>query len=140
PAGLNASALPAKLWHLVNSPCVRSVRWDSQAQGLLINHSLFKRELLSSGSAHRVASDSFKVTQFNSFLCQLNLYGFHEVPGWVGMAVPGNARGWVHFKNPNCRRNRPDLLLCFKRLTRANQQWLVAGLEVCSHQPSCFQQ
>ena len=41
PAGVNASTFPAKLWHLVNSPRVRSVRWDSRGQGLFTSfHSL----------------------------------------------------------------------------------------------------
>ncbi|NXR99705.1 HSF5 protein, partial [Oxylabes madagascariensis] len=147
PAGLNASTFPAKLWRLVHSPRVRSVRWDSQAQGLLIDRSLFERELLSPGGAHRgggkgagSAPDSFQATHFGSFVRQLNLYGFQKVPGWVGAAVPGDTRGWLHFRNPNFRRDRPDLLLRIRRLTRANRQRLAAGLEVRSRQPSRFQQ
>ncbi|NXO97206.1 HSF5 protein, partial [Certhia brachydactyla] len=138
---------PAKLWRLVNNPRVRSVRWDSQARGLLIDRPLFERELLSPGGAHVVAGegavpapDSFQATHFDSFVRQLNLYGFHKVPGWVGSAVPGDARGWLHFSNPNFRRDRPDLLLRIKRLTRANRLRLAAGLEVRSRQPSRFQQ
>ncbi|XP_041267568.1 heat shock factor protein 5-like [Onychostruthus taczanowskii] len=146
PAGLSTSAFPAKLWRLVNSPRVRSVRWDSRAQGLLIDRSLFERELLSPGHAHGGGEgvgpnpDSFQATHFGSFVRQLNLYGFHKVPGWVGSAEPGDARAWLHFRNPNFRRDRPDLLLRIKRLTRANRQRLAAGLEVRSRQPSRFQQ
>ncbi|NWS27795.1 HSF5 protein, partial [Polioptila caerulea] len=134
PAGLNASTFPAKLWRLVNSPRVRSVRWDSQAQGLLIDRSLFEQELLSPGSANVTGGegagpvpDSFQATRFSSFVRQLNLYGFHKVPGCVGSAVPGLARGWLHFRNPNFRRDRPDLLLRIKRRTAANRQRLAAG-------------
>ncbi|XP_077027809.1 heat shock factor protein 5-like isoform X3 [Agelaius phoeniceus] len=147
PAGLSASTFPAKLWRLVNSPRVRSVRWDSRAQGLLVDRSLFEQELLSSGDAHRAgtegagpAPDSFQATHFGSFVRQLNLYGFRKVPGWVGSDEPGDAGGWLHFKNPNFRRDRPDLLLRIKRLTRANRQRLAAGLDVRSRQPSRFQQ
>ncbi|NXR78733.1 HSF5 protein, partial [Pycnonotus jocosus] len=147
PAGLNASTFPAKLWRLVNSPRVRSLRWDSQARGVLIDRSLFERELLSQSDAHsgagegaEAAPDSFQATHFGSFVRQLNLYGFQKVPGWVGAAVPGDAGSWLHFRNPNFRRDRPDLLLCIKRLTRANRQRLAAGLEVRSRQPSRFQQ
>ncbi|XP_039946958.1 uncharacterized protein LOC120765832 [Hirundo rustica] len=147
PAGLNASTFPARLWRLVNSPCVRSVRWDSQAQGLLIDRSLFERELLSQADAQGgrgeglgAALDTFQATHFSSFVRQLNLYGFQKVPGWVGAAVQGDARGWLHFRNPNFRRDRPDLLLHIKRLTRANRQRLAAGLEVRSRPPSRFQQ
>ncbi|XP_064261321.1 heat shock factor protein 5-like [Passer domesticus] len=146
PAGLSASAFPAKLWRLVNSPRVRSVRWDSRAQGLLVDRSLFERELLSPGDAHGGGEgvgptpDSFQATHFGSFVRQLNLYGFHKVPSRVGSSEPGDAGGWLHFRNPNFRRDRPDLLLHIKRLTRANRQRLAAGLEVRSRQPSRFQQ
>ncbi|NXI16712.1 HSF5 protein, partial [Irena cyanogastra] len=147
PAGLNASTFPAKLWRLANSPRVRSVRWDSQGQGLLIDRSLFERELLSPGHAHGRGGegagpgpDSFHATHFGSFVRQLNLYGFHKVVDWVGSAEPGDARGWLRFRNPNFRRDRPDLLLRIKRLTRANRQRLAAGLEVRSRLPSRFQQ
>uniref|UniRef100_A0A8U8AYK8 Uncharacterized protein n=1 Tax=Geospiza parvula TaxID=87175 RepID=A0A8U8AYK8_GEOPR len=130
PAGLSARTFPAKLWRLVNSPRVRSVRWDRRAQGLLIDRSLFEQEL----------PDSFQATHFGSFVRQLNLYGFRKVPGWVGSDELGDAGGWLHFRNPNFRRDRPDLLLRIKRLTRANRQRLAAGLEVRSRQPSRFQQ
>ncbi|CAN8219775.1 unnamed protein product [Coccothraustes coccothraustes] len=147
PAGLSASTFPAKLWRLANSPRVRSVRWDSRAQGLLIDRSLFERELLSPGDAHggggegvEPVPDSFQATHFGSFVRQLNLYGFYKVRGWVGSDEPADAGGWLHFRNPNFRRDRPDLLLHIKRRTRANRQRLAAGLEVCSRQPSRFQQ
>ncbi|NWI48493.1 HSF5 protein, partial [Picathartes gymnocephalus] len=91
PAGLSASTFPAKLRRLVNSPHVRSVCWDSQAQGLLIDRSLFEWELLSMGGGHRVALDSFKAMQFHIIVCQLNHYGFQKLPGQAGAAVPGDA-------------------------------------------------
>ncbi|XP_072778469.1 uncharacterized protein [Taeniopygia guttata] len=147
PAGLCASTFPAKLWRLVNSPRVRSVRWDSRAQGLLIDRSLFERELLSPGDADGaggeragLAPDSFEASRFGSFVRQLNLYGFHKVLGGIGSAELGESGRWLHYSNPNFRRDRPDLLLRIKRLTRANRQRLAAGLEVRSRRPSRFQE
>ncbi|NWT63557.1 HSF5 protein, partial [Erythrocercus mccallii] len=93
PAGLNAGTFPAKLWCLVNSPRIRSVPWDSQARGRLIDGSLFKRKVLSQANAHRgggkamgVAVGSFQATHSRSFVHQLNLYGFQKVLGRAGAA------------------------------------------------------
>ncbi|NXR93060.1 HSF5 protein, partial [Hypocryptadius cinnamomeus] len=117
------------------------------AQGLLVDRSLFERELLSPGDAHggdgegaRPNPDAFQATHFGSFVRQLNLYGFHRVPSRVGSAEPGDAGGWLHFRSPNFHHERPDLLLRIRRLTRANRQRPAAGLEVRSRQPSRFQQ
>ncbi|XP_066038616.1 uncharacterized protein [Chamaea fasciata] len=146
PAGLNASTFPAKLWRLANSPRVHSVRWDSHGRGVLIDRSLFERELLSQTDAHMgggegagAAPVSFRATRFGSFVRQLNLHGFQKVLDGLGAAVPGDAGGWLYFRNPNFRRDCPELLLRIKRLTRANRQRLAAGLEVRSRPPSRFQ-
>ncbi|XP_016161322.1 PREDICTED: heat shock factor protein 5-like, partial [Ficedula albicollis] len=74
-------------------------------------------ELLSPGGTHGAGGegagpgpDSFQATRFGSFVRQLNLYGFHK--------VPGDAGGWLHFRNANFVRDRPELLLRIQRLTR----------------------
>ncbi|NXO83798.1 HSF5 protein, partial [Sitta europaea] len=89
------STFPAKLWRLVNSASVRSLRWDSQAQGLL-----FERELLGPAAAQGPAPHTFRATQFPSFVRQLYRYGFHKVRGCGGAAVPGHAGAWLHYRNP----------------------------------------
>ncbi|NXK70986.1 HSF5 protein, partial [Sylvietta virens] len=127
PAALNASTFPAKLWHLVNSPRVCSVRWDSLAQGLLIDRPLFERELLSPGGAQAPRPHAFRATQFRSFVRQLYRFSFHKVPGWVGAAAPGDAGAWLHYRNLWFRRDRPELLLRIKRRTAANRQRPEAG-------------
>ncbi|XP_068858703.1 uncharacterized protein DKFZp434B061-like [Aphelocoma coerulescens] len=147
PAGLDARTFPAKLWRLANSPRVRSVRWDSQGQGLLIDRALFEQELLSPAGPHgagregaAMSPDAFKATRFRSFLCQLSRYGFHEAAGRVGAAVPGDAGAMVHFRNPSFRRDRPHLLLCIRRCTRAKRQRPAAGREERRRPRSRFQE
>ncbi|RMC16746.1 hypothetical protein DUI87_06340 [Hirundo rustica rustica] len=78
PAGLGAGTFPAKLWSLVNDPRVRSLRWDSEARGLLVDRSLFERELLRPGGAQGPAPHAFRATQFSSFVRQLYRYGFRK--------------------------------------------------------------
>ncbi|XP_041334171.1 heat shock factor protein 5-like [Pyrgilauda ruficollis] len=147
PAGLSASTFPAKLWRLLNSPRVRSVRWDSRAQGLLIDRCLFERELLSPGHAPGGGGDgagpvprTFRATRFRSFVRQLYRYGFRKVPGWLGAAAPGDAGGWLHYSNPCFRRDRPDLLLRIRRRSAADRQQPAAGQEGRRRPPCGSQQ
>ncbi|RMC02598.1 hypothetical protein DUI87_20992 [Hirundo rustica rustica] len=129
PAGLGAGTFPAKLWSLANDPRVLSVRWDSEARGLLVDRSLFERELLRPGGAQGPAPNAFRATQFSSFVRQLYRYGFRKVPGRAGAAAPGDAGAWLHYTNPWFRRDRPDLLLRIRRRGAANTQQRAAGPE-----------
>ncbi|RMB88392.1 hypothetical protein DUI87_35235 [Hirundo rustica rustica] len=140
PAGLGAGTFPAKLWSLVNDPRVRSLRWDSEARGLLVDRSLFERELLRPGGAQGPAPNAFRATQFRSFVRQLYRYGFRKVPGRAGAAAPGDAGAWVHYTNPWFRRDRPDLLLRIRRRSAANTQRRAAGPEGRRRPPCGSQQ
>ncbi|NWR25986.1 HSF5 protein, partial [Emberiza fucata] len=137
-AGLSASTFPTKLWRLVNSPCVCFVHWDSWAQGLLLDCSLFEQELLSPGDAHGDGGNgagpvphTFRATQFRSFMQQLHCYSFHRVPGCVGSAASGEAGAWLHYSNLCFRCDYPNLLLCIKYRSTANRQQPAAGWEGC---------
>ncbi|NWY34097.1 HSF5 protein, partial [Pheucticus melanocephalus] len=145
PAGLSASTFLARLWHLVNSPRICSIRWDSRVQGLLLDCSLFKQELLSLSETHGhcgygagLVLHTFRATQFCNFMWQPYRYGFYKVPGLVGSAAPGDAGAWLHYSNPCFRRDRPILLLCIKRQSAANRQRPAAGGSAGS--PSCSSQ
>ncbi|RMC09454.1 hypothetical protein DUI87_13778 [Hirundo rustica rustica] len=88
PAGLGAGTFPAKLWSLVNDPRVRSLRWDSEARGLLVDRSLFERELLRPGGAQGPAPHAFRATQFRSFVRQLYRYGYGFRKPHTGTSAP----------------------------------------------------
>ncbi|NWH38963.1 HSF5 protein, partial [Chloropsis hardwickii] len=144
---------PMKLWLLVNSPCVRSVRWDARGEGLFIDQSLFEQELLGVGPSAAGAEELFKTKNFGSIVRQLNLYGFHKLtvspasstvgsrprPSTAGGDTSYADRPLHHFWNPHFRYDRPDLLVKIKRLTKANKEKLDAGLEVTSRLPDDLQ-
>ncbi|NWI78112.1 HSF5 protein, partial [Dryoscopus gambensis] len=142
---------PLKLWLLVNSPCVHSVRWDPPGEGLLINQGLFERELLGVGPDAAGGVELFKTKSFGSIVRQLNLYGFHKLAVSLASSTAGSRPASSaaadtsypdgplhHFWNPHFRYGRPDLLVKIKRLTKANREKLDAGLEVTSRLPDDF--
>ncbi|XP_054022955.1 heat shock factor protein 5 [Dryobates pubescens] len=152
PLSINPEAFPAKLWRLVNSPRVRSVRWDGRGQGLLIDEQQFVSEVLdaapSGGEAAAGDGGFFKTKSFPSFIRQLNLYGFQKVSKGLVLAprpVSGGGGGRAtsflhHFHSPHFCRGRPDLLVHLKRMTSANKMRLAAGLELPSRPASHLQQ
>ncbi|RMB97462.1 hypothetical protein DUI87_26073 [Hirundo rustica rustica] len=97
--------------------------------GLLVDRSLFERELLRPSGAQGPAPNAFRATQFSSFVRQLYRYGFRKVPGRAGAAAPGDAGAWLHYTNPWFRRDRPNLLLRIRRRGTANTQRRAAGPE-----------
>ncbi|XP_048147343.1 heat shock factor protein 5-like [Corvus hawaiiensis] len=139
-----------KLWLLVNSPCVHSVRWDARGEGLLIDQGLFEQEVLGVGLVSAGEEELFKTKNFGSIVRQFNLYGFHKLTASPASSAAGSrptaggdtsyAHGPLHhFWNPDFRYHRPDLLVKIKRLTKANKEKLDAGLEVTSRLPDDFQ-
>ncbi|NXY57588.1 HSF5 protein, partial [Callaeas wilsoni] len=144
---------PMKLWLLVNSPRVQSVRWNAGGEGFFIDQRLFEQEVLGVGPSAAGEEEIFKTKNFSSIVRQLNLHGFHKLKvGAASSAVrsrpsPATAGDGTsypdgplhHFWNPHFRYDRPDLLVEIKRLTKANKEKLNAGLEVTSRLPDDLQ-
>ncbi|NXJ08996.1 HSF5 protein, partial [Odontophorus gujanensis] len=128
-ASVNPNNFPAKLWWLVNSPRIRSVRWDALGEGLLIEQPLFEAEVLGRWGGDEAVGELFKSSKFSSFIRQLNLYGFRK--------LQTSTEHQHHYHSPHFRRDRPELLERLKRLTRANRaKAAAAGLDLGSRPPN----
>lgn len=99
---------PAKLWNLANDPENKSVFWSVSGDEVIINQQQFENELMSPEKKSKI----FKTTNFNSFIRQLNLYGFRKVINRLIQASDQH-----YFQNPNFKRGQPELLIKIKRLT-----------------------
>lgn len=122
---INPNNFPSKLWQLVNDPCVSSICWDRDGEGILIFQWLFEAQVLWSATTNRQMDRYFKTTDFNSFLRQLNLYGFRKIHHGIS-----NRSFLLHYYyNPNFKKANPELLVNLKRLTPANKAKFDAGLQ-----------
>ncbi|XP_053530626.1 heat shock factor protein 5-like isoform X2 [Ictalurus punctatus] len=137
---INPNYFPGKLWRLVNDPQIRSICWDASGEGILIHQQPFEAEVLLSQPRH--LSEYFRTTDFISFVRQLNLYGFRKkcTDRDVSDKQPNisSIKAQLHhFYNPYFKRDKPELLLKLKRLTRLNRAKL-AGIEVTNRKPKHF--
>ncbi|XP_008572822.1 PREDICTED: heat shock transcription factor, X-linked-like [Galeopterus variegatus] len=66
---------PKKLWRIVNSNQFASIWWEEGGTCIVINEKLFQKEVLERESPNKV----FQTNCMNSFIRQLNLYGFSKM-------------------------------------------------------------
>ncbi|NXI37261.1 HSF5 protein, partial [Galbula dea] len=158
PSSVSPDTFPAKLWWLVNNPQILSITWDDRGQGLLIDEHLFISEVLETDLSFAPglevswaagSSELFKTRSFPSFIRQLNLYGFHKLSkGLMPGRRPGPCHGagdsngvkhgcfLHHFHSPYFLRDRPELLVHLKRLTKANKAKLLGTKDLPSQKPN----
>lgn len=136
PGNINPNIFPAKLWRLVNNPADGAIRWDSRGQVIVIDQQLFETQILSPTSRTFNSTDTFKTTNFSSFVRQLNLYGFKKVDLPADHEEEAGNRLYHHFHNPNFQRSCPQLLENLVRLTVDNKAKLKAGQDISSRLPN----
>lgn len=107
---INPANFPAKLWRLVNNPEVKSICWNNRGDGIIVNQWLMEREVLSPASTLS-NTDTFKTTNYSSFVRQLNLYGFRKAE-----TVNRENPDIHHFCHPHFKQNHPELLSSMRRL------------------------
>lgn len=138
PDTINPNNFPAKLWRLVNNPAYTAICWDRHGEGILIDKQLFERQILSPDVVFPDSADTFKTTNFSSFIRQLNLYGFRKAELMEGDSQL-SPRGSVeihHFFNPSFKRSHPELVGSLRRLTANNKAKMEAGEDISCRPPS----
>uniref|UniRef100_A0A6I8PV92 Heat shock factor protein 5 n=1 Tax=Xenopus tropicalis TaxID=8364 RepID=A0A6I8PV92_XENTR len=130
---LNFNSFVVKLWRIVNSPRYQSIFWDTAAINVVVVKQMFVSEVLCPEVPHREDTNLFKTKNFESFIRQLNLYGFRKVQRSDCRPYYPEEEGGVHvFHNPSFQKEHPDFLVNIKRLTSSNKAKIAAGLEVKS--------
>ncbi|XP_034540512.1 heat shock factor protein 5 [Notolabrus celidotus] len=145
PDTVNPNNFPAKLWRLVNNPAYTAICWDNHGEGILIEKPLFEEQILSPGNFLLGNflpdnADTFKTTNFSSFVRQLNLYGFRktETPKEDDQR-PRRTSGDIHnFYNPIFKRNHPELVAGLRRLTADYKAKIEAGQDIGCQPPSKY--
>ena len=107
-----AGKFPGKLWGLVNSCETGAISWGDTGTTILIHTGKFTMEYLTS------KNPTFITKNMNSFIRQLNLYGFRKIGNNVKLSTVGcniDKIILLEFMNINFVKCRPDLLLQMKR-------------------------
>ncbi|KAJ1981638.1 Flocculation suppression protein [Dimargaris xerosporica] len=115
----NQAAFVNKLYSMVEDPANQSlIHWSRCGKKFTVtNHNELAREIL---------PRYFKHGNWQSFVRQLNMYGFHKVNDVFHGNVAPDAQIW-EFKHPEFICGRPDLLNNIKRRTPKSSQAPVAA-------------
>ncbi|KAJ9587696.1 hypothetical protein L9F63_018876, partial [Diploptera punctata] len=96
---------PQKLWKIVNECKTGAIQWSNKGRTILIDYKIFQDEYLT------CKKSMFKTTNINSFIRQLNLYGFRKVTSHNRDPLCNLQNPNVHeFLHDNFQSGRSDLL------------------------------
>ncbi|KZV62160.1 hypothetical protein PENSPDRAFT_658340 [Peniophora sp. CONT] len=113
---LNVPQFLRKLYEMVNDTTNNDlIRWSEAGDSFLVlDHERFAREVLGRW---------FKHQNFQSFVRQLNMYGFHKIPSLRQgvLRSDSDTEIWT-FEHTHFRRDQPDLLCLISRKKQVSQQ------------------
>jgi hypothetical protein len=92
---------PAKLWRIVNSCRSGAISWDLDGDSIIVERKKFEDQYLKTGAL-------FKTSNFQSFIRQLNIYGFRKIPT-NGPKSQQDGATFI-YKHDFFRRDHPDFL------------------------------
>ncbi|KAI0035048.1 hypothetical protein K488DRAFT_44108 [Vararia minispora EC-137] len=118
---LNVPQFLQKLYEMVNEPGNNDlIRWsDTGDFFIVLDHERFAREVLGRW---------FKHQNFQSFVRQLNMYGFHKIPSLQQGVLKSDSDTEVwNFEHPHFRQGQPDLLCLISRKKQASQHATTSG-------------
>ncbi|THH16478.1 hypothetical protein EW146_g4165 [Bondarzewia mesenterica] len=104
-----------KLYEIVNDPNNNDmIRWtDSGDSFVVLDHERLSREVLGRW---------FKHQKFQSFVRQLNMYGFHKIPHLQQGVLKSDSDTEIwNFEHPHFHRGQPDLLCLIQRKKQVPQ-------------------
>lgn len=107
---LPALSFPKKLWKIVNECKTGAIAWSADGKSVVVDYTKFKSHYL----GNRLGI--FKTKKINSFVRQLNLYGFRKISP-LRSTTEGSAGGPdLHvYWNRSFARDRPDMLSSVSR-------------------------
>lgn len=110
---------PVKLWRMVNSCTSGSISWSKDGKSIQIHKRFFEAEFL------KDPNSPFKTESFNSFIRQLNLYGFQKVihrDRYFNHVHQNFVNEFQEYRNPNFRRGFPEMIPYVQRRARIRKE------------------